>query len=168
MPRKPPVRTTKSVHLTLSATIAAKLREAAARLGLTASEYVAVLVNGQTPIGRPGAQCRTSPLPAIESCARLAYSKRNPTSPKRFDCCAMRNDRSPLSSGRRNQNMRTPLPSRLPTTRGVTDSKKARHQPGYSRLGLLLPPDNSELALNEIRDLGASSIRLRSKGLLNG
>lgn len=56
MPRKPPVRTTKSVHLTLSATIAAKLREAAARLGLTESEYVAVLVKGQTPIGRPGAQ----------------------------------------------------------------------------------------------------------------
>lgn len=56
MARKPPIRTTKSVHLTLSAPIAEKLRAAAARLGYTESEYVGVLVNGQVPAARPGAE----------------------------------------------------------------------------------------------------------------
>jgi len=56
MARKPPIRTTKSVHLTLSAPIAKKLRAAAARLGYTESEYVGVLVNGQVPTARPGAE----------------------------------------------------------------------------------------------------------------
>ena len=56
MARKPPIRTTKSVHLTLPAPIAEKLRAAAARLGYTESEYVGVLVNGQVPTARPGAE----------------------------------------------------------------------------------------------------------------
>jgi len=56
MARKPPIRTTKSVHLTLAAPIAEKLRAAAARLGYTESEYVSVLVNGQVPTARPGAE----------------------------------------------------------------------------------------------------------------
>jgi len=56
MTRKPPVRTTKSVHLRLPAPIVEKLRVAAARLGYTESEYVSVLVEGQVPAARPAAE----------------------------------------------------------------------------------------------------------------
>lgn len=56
MARKPPVRTTRSVHLTLPQDADERLRSLAARLGYTESEYVATLVRGQTPIARPGAE----------------------------------------------------------------------------------------------------------------
>jgi len=55
MARNPAVRTTKDVHLTLPRELAERLRTGAAALGLTESEYVAVLVRGESPIARPGA-----------------------------------------------------------------------------------------------------------------
>ncbi len=56
MARKPPVRTTRSVHLTLPRDVDERLRSSAARLGYTESEYVAELVRGQQPQARPGAE----------------------------------------------------------------------------------------------------------------
>ena len=55
MGRNPPIRTTKDVHLTLPRELAERLRASAAALGLTESEYVGVLVRGERPIARPGA-----------------------------------------------------------------------------------------------------------------
>jgi hypothetical protein len=55
MARKPPIRTTKDVHLTMSRDAEEALRTHAQRLGYTESEYVAILVRGQAPIARPAA-----------------------------------------------------------------------------------------------------------------
>ncbi len=56
MTNKPPVRTTKSVHLRLPKDADERLRSLAARLGYTESEYVATLIRGQAPVARPGAE----------------------------------------------------------------------------------------------------------------
>ncbi len=56
MARKPPVRTTENVHLTMSRDLAEVVKVTAQRLGFTVSDYVSVLVRGQTPIARPAAE----------------------------------------------------------------------------------------------------------------
>lgn len=53
--RKPAVRTTEDLHLTVPRDVAMRAKVNAQRLGLTPSDYVAMLVRGQAPVGRPAA-----------------------------------------------------------------------------------------------------------------
>lgn len=56
MARNAPIRTTENLHLTLPRELAESTKTAAQRLGLTVSDYVSVLLKGQTPIARPAAE----------------------------------------------------------------------------------------------------------------
>lgn len=54
--RKPAIRTTDDLHLTLPREIAARAKVNAQRLGLTPSDYVATLVRGEPLVSRPAAE----------------------------------------------------------------------------------------------------------------
>ena len=54
--RKPAIRTTEDLHLTVPREIAARAKSNAQRLGLTPSDYVGTLVRGEAPVSRPAAE----------------------------------------------------------------------------------------------------------------
>ncbi len=56
MTPKRPVRTTEDIHLTMPRDLAEVLKVTAQRLGFTVSDYVGVLVRGETPVARPAAE----------------------------------------------------------------------------------------------------------------
>jgi len=53
--RKPAIRTTEDLHLTVPREIATRAKVNAQRLGLTPSDYVGTLVRGEDPVSRPAA-----------------------------------------------------------------------------------------------------------------
>ena len=54
--RKPAIRTTDDLHLTLPREVATRAKVNAQRLGLTPSEYVATLVRAEALVSRPAAE----------------------------------------------------------------------------------------------------------------
>lgn len=80
MARNQPVRTTEDLHLTIARALGNELRVNSQRLGLTVSEYIATLAQGQTPVARPGAEMQDVSLAGnrvVRAIAALGGSSAN-------------------------------------------------------------------------------------------